>query len=79
MKNLLRHIGIEEKNVLGAGDGGTDWEFMKFCGYCATLENALPQVKQNVAAINDSRRAFIGPHVDQNGILEVFKHFGISK
>jgi len=75
--NLLGHIGISFENVLGAGDGIVDWDFMKFCGYRATLENALPEVLKNMRATNDPARNFIGPGVDQNGILAAFRHFGL--
>ncbi|MCU0652656.1 MAG: Cof-type HAD-IIB family hydrolase [Candidatus Pacebacteria bacterium] len=76
LERLIGDMGIPFENVLGAGDGVVDWEFMKLCGYRATLENAVPQVLENVSR-RDKERNFIGPHVDQNGILEVLRHFGL--
>jgi HAD superfamily hydrolase (TIGR01484 family) len=76
LKLLLDHLGIPFENVLGAGDGVVDWEFMKFCGFRGTLKNAMPEVLEKTAA-GDKERNFIGGDVDQNGILDVFRHFGL--
>jgi hydroxymethylpyrimidine pyrophosphatase-like HAD family hydrolase len=77
LKFLLNHLNISFDDVLGVGDGDVDWEFMELCGYRGTLQNAVPKVLQNVA-VQGKERNFIGPHVDQSGILDVFKYFGLS-
>ena len=77
LQKLLKHLKIPFENVLGIGDGDVDWDFMKLCGYRATLQNALPQVKQSMATINDASHSFTGSDVDQNGVIEIFHHFNL--
>ncbi|MBD3245309.1 MAG: HAD-IIB family hydrolase [Candidatus Moranbacteria bacterium] len=76
-KNALNfiagHLGVDFENFLAAGDSLSDWEFMKQCDYRATLENAPEKLKKLVK--KNQEKSFIGPDVDEDGILRVFKYF----
>lgn len=65
------HIPLQD--MLGIGDTMMDWEFMNICGYCATLEQADENLKRLVALKGE--RGYIGPHVNENGIIDVLRHF----
>jgi len=72
---ISKAVNISLKNFLGVGDGLTDWNFMEICGYAGAMGNASQELKDLVKARNKS--GFIGPTVDENGILEIFNHFGL--
>ena len=54
----------------------TDWNFMELCGYAATLENGSEEIKRFVKTKGEGR-FFIAPHVDENGVLAIFKYFSL--
>jgi hydroxymethylpyrimidine pyrophosphatase-like HAD family hydrolase len=62
--------------VLGVGDTTGDWKFMQLCHYAAAMGNASNELKELVETKGEDN-FFIAPHVDNNGILEVFKHFSL--
>ena len=62
-------LDIPLNNYLGIGDSTSDWSFMQLCGYTATLANGSDELKKLVN--------FVGPNVDENGILSVFDHFSL--
>jgi len=64
------------ENTLGVGDSGSDWQFIEMCGYGAAMGNAKQDLKDLVATKSEGK-SFVGPSVDENGILEIFKHFGL--
>lgn len=72
---VFTHLGLNPKEVLGVGDSTSDWKFMELCGYAATLDNGQEPLKELVRAKNEA--GFIGGHVDTNGILTIFDHFGL--
>ncbi len=73
--NVLSHLGISPKDTLSVGDSTSDWKFMELTGLVATLENGQEPLKELVRAKNED--GFIGGHVDTNGILTIFDHFGL--
>lgn len=61
-------LGIPLSDYLGIGDSTSDWSFMEHCGATATLENGTEELKKLVQ--------FVGPSVDENGILDILNHYG---
>jgi hypothetical protein len=77
-KLIIKKLGLTFDSVLGVGDAFSDWEFMSLCKYVAAMGNAKDEFKELVKS-KGKGNYFIAPHVDENGILEVFKHFGLLK
>jgi HAD superfamily hydrolase (TIGR01484 family) len=72
-KAISKYTGIPLTDILGVGDGVSDWEFMQLCTYTATVDNADRRVKQLVTS--RGKNGYIGASVDHNGILDVFRHY----
>jgi HAD superfamily hydrolase (TIGR01484 family) len=62
------------EHILGVGDSLADWDFMRHCGFVATLANAPTELKRLVQ-VRGNNHGFIAPSVDENGILDVFERF----
>lgn len=73
--NVLSHLGINPRDTLSVGDSASDWKFMELTGLTATLENGQDPLKKLVTERGSS--GFIGGHVDENGIIGIFDHFGL--
>ncbi len=73
---ILKKLGINQDSVLGVGDSVSDWEFMSLCTYVAAMGNAQEKLKELVKTKGEGNY-FIAPHVDDNGILDVFKYFSL--
>jgi hydroxymethylpyrimidine pyrophosphatase-like HAD family hydrolase len=71
---ISQTVNVSLENILGVGDSESDWQFMGMCGYVAVMGNAKQNFK-DMATADKKDNAFIAPSVDENGILEVFKHF----
>jgi len=71
---VIKDLGIPFQNVLGVGDGMSDWQFMEECGYAAAMGNAKDKLKDLVIEKGD-KYGFVAPTVDENGILSIFKHY----
>jgi Cof subfamily protein (haloacid dehalogenase superfamily) len=69
---IAKSLNVSLENMLGVGDGINDWEFMKHCGFKATLENAHKEVLE---LIKNEPNSFVGKSVDENGILDIFEYF----
>lgn len=76
-KETLKNLGISFNDVLGIGDTSGDWNYMKLCNYVATMENGDDKIKELVKT-KDKGNYFIAPHVDDNGIFDILKHFSLS-
>lgn len=72
---ISKHIGISLDDMLGVGDGMTDWQFMDICGYAGAMGNASEELKQKVKSKGE--RGYIGKSVDENGILDILAHFDV--
>jgi HAD superfamily hydrolase (TIGR01484 family) len=70
---ISNHTGIPFTELLGVGDGLSDWEFIQLCTYTATVENADSKVKEHIKS--RGKNGFIGASVDNNGILDIFKYY----
>ena len=72
--DIAKTTGIPLENFLGIGDSTSDWQFIQPCGYGASVSNASQELKNLVLSKGDSR-SFIGPGVDEHGILKILDHF----
>lgn len=73
---IARHTGIPLAQTLGVGDGLTDWNFLEVCGFASAMGNASEDLKKLVAG-RPKGTYYIGPDVNENGVLDIFNHFGL--
>lgn len=71
--NMIKEYDISANNVLSIGDSDSDWDFMQHCGYVAAPDNVQDQLRDFINS--KKNHGYIGPHVDQNGLIDIFKHF----
>lgn len=76
-ETISHHTGVSLEDMLGVGDGMTDWQFMDICGYAGAMGNATGELKEKVASKGE--HGYIGKSVDENGILDILSHFGVIK
>lgn len=62
------------ENMLGIGDSGSDWQFIELCRYGAAMGNANQELKDLVLS-KGTGFSFVGPTVDEHGILKILDHF----
>ncbi len=74
-EEIIERLNIAFEDILGVGDNLNDWQFMQLCGYVAAMGNAGNDLKQLVLA--KGNRGYVGKSVDENGILDILKFFGI--
>ncbi len=72
---ISQTTGVSLAQMLGIGDGISDWGFMKLCGYAGAMGNASRELK---TLVNDRENGYIGKSVNENGVLDILKHFSIS-
>ena len=72
---LLRYLKVPEDEVLGVGDTIGDWDFIEICGYKAAMGNSTEELKEKIDT-SDTRQ-MIGGHVNEDGIMDIFKYFGL--
>ncbi|MBI4079271.1 MAG: HAD-IIB family hydrolase [Candidatus Levybacteria bacterium] len=75
-KEAIESLALSFDEVLGVGDGASDWKFMQLCKYAATLENADKQIKALVKTKGEGNY-IIAPHINDNGILSIFRYFSL--
>lgn len=73
---ISKSLNIPFKNILGVGDSLSDWQFIEMCGFGAAMGNASDELKELVSSKGEEL-SFIGPGVDENGVIEIFRHFGL--
>ncbi len=71
---IAKNMKVSFKNMLGVGDAKGDWEFIRLCQYRAAMGNAKQDLKDLVLA-KDREFSFIGPSVNENGIIKILEHF----
>lgn len=76
-KLISRSLKVPFKNMLGVGDGPSDWQFIKLCQYAASMGNGKQELKDLVSS--KDKNGFVGPSVDQNGIIKIFENFNLLK
>lgn len=62
--------GFNTSRTIAFGDGGNDLSMIKQAGIGVAMGNATPELKQQADYITDS--------VDEDGILNALKHFGLT-
>ncbi|MEK7079305.1 MAG: HAD-IIB family hydrolase, partial [Patescibacteria group bacterium] len=72
---ISEHTNISLNEMLGVGDGMTDWQFMEICGYAGAMGNASQELKDKVIA--KGQNGYIGKSVDENGLLDILTHFKV--
>lgn len=75
-EETAKNTGVDLANTLGVGDTLHDWQFMKLCGYAAAMGNATDELKAKVSGLGD--HGYIGPGVNDNGIIDILQHFGLA-
>ena len=66
---VIAYYGIDLKDTMAFGDGGNDIPMLRHAGTGIAMGNAAPEVQ---AAAN-----YVTTSVDENGILNALKHFGV--
>lgn len=77
VKELVTNLKLSLDEILGVGDSTSDWQFLQHCKYVAAMGNASEELKSLVRS-KPSEYSFIAPSVDENGILEIFKHWDLG-
>ncbi|MFC1711749.1 HAD hydrolase family protein [Patescibacteria group bacterium] len=72
---VSKNTNVPFKQMLGVGDALGDWQFIKMCKYQAATGNAKQELKNLV--LKNKKHGYIGPSVNQNGIISILKHFGL--
>lgn len=72
---LAKYLKISLDEILGVGDEMFDWDFLEVCGYKAAMGNASDELKEKINV--KDRHQMIAGHVNDDGILDVFKYFGL--
>lgn len=75
-EEIIDGSGISFDEVLGVGDSTSDWQFIQLCKYGAAMGNASEELKELVQS-RSKEFSYVAPSVDENGIIDVFKHFKI--
>lgn len=66
---VIAYYGIDLKDTMAFGDGGNDIPMLRHAGTGIAMGNAAPEVQ---AAAN-----YVTTSVDEDGILNALKHFGV--
>lgn len=66
---IIRHFNIRREETMAFGDGGNDISMLRHAGIGIAMDNANADVKASADYITTS--------VDDNGIANALKHFGI--
>lgn len=69
IKIMAGHFGLDMRNTIAFGDGGNDTSMIRVAGIGVAMGNALDSLKQAADYTTTS--------VDDNGILNALRHFGI--
>lgn len=69
LHKMARHLGIDMAHTIAFGDGGNDLTMIREAGIGVAMGNANDLLKQHADHITTS--------VDDNGILQAFRHFEI--
>ena len=75
-KEIMKNSNISFENVLSVGDSTSDWQFIQLSKFGGAMGNASDELKKLVISKGEDFSC-IGPSVDENGILEIFKKFNL--
>jgi len=68
---ILEYYGIDLSETMAFGDGGNDIPMLKHVAIGVAMGNAADEVKESADYVTDS--------VDDNGIVNALRHFGLIK
>lgn len=71
LKLLAAHEGLDTSECIAFGDGGNDISILRTAGIGVAMGNAA----ENVKSVAD----YVTTHIDDNGIANAFRHFGLIK
>lgn len=71
LKLLAAHEGLDTSECIAFGDGGNDISILRTAGIGVAMGNAAENVK--------SAADYVTTHIDDNGIANAFRHFGLIK
>lgn len=74
-KVICEYTKVPLTDMLGIGDGMTDWQFMKICGYAGAMGNGSQELKDKITT--KGNHGYTGGSVDENGLLDILKHFKV--
>ena len=69
IEKLIESLGISKDEIIAFGDGHNDAEMLKFCGLGIAMGNAIEKVK--------NASDYITSDIDDDGIYNALKHFGV--
>ena len=69
IRAMTAHLGLDFRNTIAFGDGGNDLSMIKAASIGVAMGNALDSLK--------SEADYITTTVDDNGILNALRHFGL--
>lgn len=69
IQKVLEYYGLSVDEIMAFGDGGNDLEMLSFAGTGIAMGNAEDEVKEVADYVTDS--------VDDDGIFNALKHFGL--
>ena len=68
---IMKHLGLAKEEIMTFGDGGNDISMLKMAGTGVAMGNASDMVK---AAAD-----YVTTHVDEDGIANALRHFGLLR
>ena len=74
-REISKHTGVSLQEMLGVGDGMTDWQFMEICGFAGAMGNSSQELKDKVA--QKGSNGYIGKSIDENGLMDILSHFKV--
>lgn len=74
LKLIAKNFEFTTTEILGIGDSKSDWQFMEYCGFVGSVENANVELK-NLCVTKGEGNYFIGKSVDENGIIDVLDFY----
>ena len=75
-QEVTESLGLSFDEILGVGDTKGDWNFMNLCKYVAVTGNNSQELK-DLAKTKGEGNYFFASSVEENGFLEIMKHFNL--
>lgn len=75
-EDIIKNENVSFDEVLGIGDSTSDFQFIEQCRFGAAMGNASEELKRLVLS-KSKDNSYIGLTVDDKGIIDIFKHFGL--
>lgn len=73
-QELAQKLNITLDEVLGVGDTLMDWEFIEPCRYAGAMGNSTQELLDKIKT-KDPRNYYVGDHVNNDGVLDIIRHF----